>query len=276
MPGHNHYSDCTCGWCCGGSRSVGDIEVNSWQHRDEDFRKPAICSKCNNPVFFIRHNGGRVCFDKLGYPWPIHPCYEYDRNTVLLHRLLMDHQKYATESVLGVVLGTETRRTAMNNRIIIRCSDGTMIDQAVTSQCDFKQLPGSLVLIARDTKGGLSLRFVSNDFCVKSRVEKRVFLRFESSDSNILDTTVQRITAELQVAGGVVQGPYPLPTRRECYTVISSNLRRRFSIETHKRLAILVNAQPSAFAQMGSSEMPAGVSISLRVINYTIMQVDQR
>jgi len=68
MPGHNHYSDCSCGWCGGLDPFKEDIEVHTWPHRDEDFRKAAICQKCNNPVYFIKHNGGTVCFDKLGHP----------------------------------------------------------------------------------------------------------------------------------------------------------------------------------------------------------------
>jgi len=151
-----------------------------------------------------------------------------------------------------------------------------MIDQAFDSLGDFMKITGSLVVIARDTQGGLSLRFVMNDFCVKSRVEKRVFLRFESRDSNILDTTVHRIIGELLAAEITIQGPFPLPTRREHYTVLASNARRKHSIDTHKRLIILVNVHPSTFAKASSSELPTGVSLGLRITNSTIMQLDPR
>ena len=103
-----------------------------------------------------------------------------------------------------------------------------------------------------------------------------MFLRFESSDSNILDTTVHRIVGELLEAEIDMQGPFPLPTRREHYTVLTSNVRRKHSIDTHKRMIILVNVHPSTFAKASSSELPTGVSFGLRVTNATIMQVRHR
>ena len=108
------------------------------------------------------------------------------------------------------------------------------------------------------------------------RVEKRVFLRFESKDSHILDTAVHRITGELLEAGITMQGPFPLPTRHEWYTIITSNVRRTHRRDTHKRLAILVNTNPSALTPVSSSGIPAGVLISLRAKSVTIMQVGQR
>jgi len=37
------------------------------------------CRFCGRrPVFFVRHNGGSVFFDELGYPWPKHDCLHGD------------------------------------------------------------------------------------------------------------------------------------------------------------------------------------------------------
>ena len=36
---------------------------------------PSNCPVCGARVFFIRHNGGSVWLDDLGWPWPIHPCF---------------------------------------------------------------------------------------------------------------------------------------------------------------------------------------------------------
>jgi hypothetical protein len=44
-----------------------------------EYRKKAIrfkCRKCSKYVFYVEHNGGRVWFDELGWPWPKHGCFE--------------------------------------------------------------------------------------------------------------------------------------------------------------------------------------------------------
>jgi len=34
------------------------------------------CPECKAQVFFVRHNGGSVWFDSLGWPWVRHPCFD--------------------------------------------------------------------------------------------------------------------------------------------------------------------------------------------------------
>jgi hypothetical protein len=34
------------------------------------------CPRCEASVFFLRHNGGSVWLDSVGWPWPKHPCFE--------------------------------------------------------------------------------------------------------------------------------------------------------------------------------------------------------
>ena len=42
----------------------------------DDFCRPTHCPYCEEAVFFIRHNGGSVWVDELGWPWPKHGCFE--------------------------------------------------------------------------------------------------------------------------------------------------------------------------------------------------------
>ncbi len=90
MTGHNHYPDCTCGWCVGGwrgqslrnqiARSQIGIRAKAllWpdQKTAEAYTVPNVaCPVCGDKVFFHQAvNGGRVYFDSLGPPWPKHPC----------------------------------------------------------------------------------------------------------------------------------------------------------------------------------------------------------
>ena len=92
MPGHNHYLDCTCGWCWHGASGGAD----NWPRWDNGPRWPsqratvesytipnAHCPVCGEPVFFYRSPyNGRVFFDELGPPWPKHPCTDNPRQPV--------------------------------------------------------------------------------------------------------------------------------------------------------------------------------------------------
>jgi len=100
MPGHNHYPNCTCGWCCnlGGytSSSAGisvyqDDVTRAKRTLSEHYVTPrrqaacfvqpnAHCPVCGARVYYYQNAyGSRVFFDDLGGDWPKHPC--TDRRT---------------------------------------------------------------------------------------------------------------------------------------------------------------------------------------------------
>jgi len=40
--------------------------------KDGNFCRPSSCPTCKQRVFFIRHNGGSLWVEELGWPWPKH------------------------------------------------------------------------------------------------------------------------------------------------------------------------------------------------------------
>jgi len=79
MPGHNHYSSCTCGWCLKqkGLERAGRSKISKQPQitLDQITIPNAKCPVCQDSVFFYwNHHGSRVFFDDLGPPWPKHPC----------------------------------------------------------------------------------------------------------------------------------------------------------------------------------------------------------
>ena len=38
------------------------------------------CPRCPQMVYLVRHNGGSVWLDELGWPWPKHGCFDSDRH----------------------------------------------------------------------------------------------------------------------------------------------------------------------------------------------------
>ena len=95
----NHPPGCTCGW--GGEGSGGfqyilrparttQSVLNKWRPYDyndcsfvsyysnqSDFCRSTSCRDCGATVYLIHHNGGYVLVEELGWPWPIHPCFEH-------------------------------------------------------------------------------------------------------------------------------------------------------------------------------------------------------
>ncbi|SMQ85912.1 hypothetical protein SAMN06295905_3207 [Devosia lucknowensis] len=92
MTGHNHYRDCTCGWCVNNGRSRinrAELSASYRVHEAKAFLQRngarsvtgcyvnpnAKCPVCGAAVFFYANAAGsRVYFDDLGPPWPKHPC----------------------------------------------------------------------------------------------------------------------------------------------------------------------------------------------------------
>lgn len=99
----NHHPSCTCGW--GGEGHLGQtnwrnvepassIPTNALWSYEYSCCNPSLCPVCGDDVFFIRHNGGCVWVDELGWPWPKHPCmseeksppwYEYFQENIPLY-----------------------------------------------------------------------------------------------------------------------------------------------------------------------------------------------
>ena len=48
--------------------------------RSESGHWRTTCPKCHARIFFLRHNGGCVWLDDLGYPWPEHGCFADEKN----------------------------------------------------------------------------------------------------------------------------------------------------------------------------------------------------
>jgi hypothetical protein len=171
MPGYNHYPDCTCGWCSGGGGGGYQATVvpaplptagtrSTWD--SGDFCRPSSCPICGADVFFVRHNGGSVWFDELGPPWPKHACFDDEYDGSRLRRTLREESRENPHPVFGVVIETEVIEPGKNGRIMVRCSDRTMIDDTFRTKLNLTHYVGALVIIERAEDGTISLRQISS------------------------------------------------------------------------------------------------------------------
>ena len=70
----------------------------------QDITRKTSCPICKDPVYFIRHNGGSVYVDELGWPWSKHPC--FDNSSVSVPRWYNNFYKESKEknkALIGVI-----------------------------------------------------------------------------------------------------------------------------------------------------------------------------
>ena len=74
----------------------------------EDLTIKRNCPKCKKPVFFIRHNGGSVWVDSLGWPWPKHECFEDETASSGLYDYFAKNEYLNDENtVTGIVMSSK-------------------------------------------------------------------------------------------------------------------------------------------------------------------------
>jgi small subunit ribosomal protein S10 len=100
-------------------------------------------------------------------------------------------------------------------------------------------------------------------------MKQRIKMRFKAYDYNLLDQTVREIVNAVKRTGAQVDGPIPLPTRRQMLTVLRSphvdkKSREQFETRTHKRLMYIIDPSPQTMDALMKLDLSAGVDISMK------------
>ena len=71
--------------------------------------------------------------------------------------------------------------------------------------------------------------------------KEKIKIRLKSYDHRLLDQSAKKIVDSVKKAGSVVNGPIPLPTKKEIVTILRSphkykDSREQFEMRTHKRV----------------------------------------
>lgn len=198
----NHSPYCDCGW--GGVNysngfvyrpskyarrpyyTVPKIETcrentYRWSLYYEDYTVKTICPICGDAVFFVRHNGGSVWFDSLGYPWPKHRCFDekpfvhaaacnpqdiaYQKNintTVQIYNSLHKYGNRFQNSVIGVVVESKNVKNE-HVKISINMVSNQRISWSVKNTASAEELAGSLAIV--DSVNGAIYFFINGDLC---------------------------------------------------------------------------------------------------------------
>jgi small subunit ribosomal protein S10 len=89
-------------------------------------------------------------------------------------------------------------------------------------------------------------------------------------DHQLVDASASKIVDTAKKNGATVSGPVPLPTKKEVVTILRAvhkykDSREQFEQRTHKRLIDVVNPDKKTIDAMSRLEMPAGVSIDVKI-----------
>jgi len=95
-------------------------------------------------------------------------------------------------------------------------------------------------------------------------------IRLKSYDHKLIDKSLREIVDTAKRTGARVQGPIPMPTHNERFTVLISphvnkHARDQYEIRTHKRLVIIVEPTEKTVDALMKLDLAAGVDVQISV-----------
>lgn len=103
----------------------------------------------------------------------------------------------------------------------------------------------------------------------KQAKQNKIRIRLKAYDQRLLDRATTDIVETAKRTGARVVGPFPLPTRREIFTVLrASNIdrksREQFEMRTHIRMLDLLNPTADTIDKLKVLPVAAGVDIKIK------------
>ncbi|HHX76559.1 MAG TPA: 30S ribosomal protein S10 [Acholeplasmataceae bacterium] len=94
-------------------------------------------------------------------------------------------------------------------------------------------------------------------------------ISLKAYDHRIIDQAAKKIIESVEKTGVEVQGPIPLPTKREIFTVLRSphvnkDSREQFERRTHKRLIQIIDPNSKTIDALMRIDLPSGIDIVLK------------
>lgn len=94
-------------------------------------------------------------------------------------------------------------------------------------------------------------------------------IRLKAYDHKVLDLSVGKIIDAANKTGATINGPIPLPTEKQVYTILRSpfvnkDSREQFEIRTHKRLIYIKNPTKQTIDSLTRLDLPSGVDFEIK------------
>lgn len=97
---------------------------------------------------------------------------------------------------------------------------------------------------------------------------QRIRIRLKAFDHRLIDVSAEEIVETVKRTGATVQGPIPLPTRKERFTVLISphvdkDARDQYEIRTHKRLLDIIEPSEKTVDALMKLDLATGVEVRI-------------
>lgn len=98
---------------------------------------------------------------------------------------------------------------------------------------------------------------------------QKIRIKLKSYDYNLIDRSAARIVQAVKATKAVVNGPVPLPSKKEIYTVLRSphvnkKSREQFQLCIYKRLIDIYSSSSKAIDALMKLELPSGVEVAIK------------
>jgi len=95
-------------------------------------------------------------------------------------------------------------------------------------------------------------------------------IRLKSFDHRLIDQSAKEIVETAKRTGARINGPIPLPTKKERFTVLTSphvnkDSRDQYEIRTHKRLMDIVEPTDKTVDALMKLDLAAGVDVQIKL-----------
>jgi len=95
-------------------------------------------------------------------------------------------------------------------------------------------------------------------------------IRLKSFDHRLIDQSAKEIVETAKRTGARINGPIPLPTKKERFTVLTSphvnkDARDQYEIRTHKRLMDIVEPTDKTVDALMKLDLAAGVDAQIKL-----------
>lgn len=105
---------------------------------------------------------------------------------------------------------------------------------------------------------------------MSAKKAQTIRIRLKAFDHRLIDKSASEIVETAKRTGARVQGPIPLPTRKERFTVLISphvnkDARDQYEIRTHKRLMDIVEPTDKTVDALMKLDLAAGVDVQIKL-----------
>lgn len=101
-------------------------------------------------------------------------------------------------------------------------------------------------------------------------MNQRIRIKLKSYDYSLVDKSAETIVKTVKATGAVVNGPIPLPTNKQIFTVLSSTFvnkksRDQYELSSYKRLLDIYSTTSKTIDALMKLELPSGVEVEIKV-----------